>query len=160
MESGELRRIDHGPADSESTEGAFVVHITARADDSSAVLSRVREVLRIVAAGPGLTADQDRASRMPAWFSAACAPEMTVAQADGQLARWRANPADHEEDPWTLANWLYWFEPDMRSWWWDGGVVGPDALSIEILVQGYPYANGALRWLLRAAGARDIVFDD
>ncbi len=47
-----------------------------------------------------------------------------------------------------------WGKGGERGWaWWDTGQDNSSAGWVEIEVDGHPYPNGALRWLLRACGA-------
>jgi hypothetical protein len=47
---------------------------------------------------------------------------------------------------------------DDRSWrWWDSTVTAADNLRVEVEIDGWPFGSGALRWLVRAAGAVDLV---
>jgi hypothetical protein len=75
------------------------------------------------------------------------------------LAAWRDDPIGHDDDPWTAMDWLYWFEPEQRSWWWWDARATEDAFEIRVAVEDYPFGIGALRWLLKAAGARDVRDD-
>lgn len=81
---------------------------------------------------------------MPEWFVAACSPERTA-----------------EKTSWTLADWLYWMEPDERQWfWWDARIDGEGATTVLVEVPRWPSATGALEWLLRAAGASSVKVVD
>jgi hypothetical protein len=63
--------------------------------------------------------------------------------------------------PWTLADWLYWLEPSERQWfWWDALVENSDTLRVVVEVSGWPTPLGALDWLLRAAGAAEVIFEE
>jgi hypothetical protein len=92
----------------------------------------------------------------------ACAPEVSQEEAERELARrrrlsWKARAELEARARWSLDNWLYWFEPPQRSWeWWDGRVEGADRVRISLVVDGFPFAWGALGWLLRAAGAVSV----
>ena len=160
MQSGELRRIDAGPVPGEAVDG-FLVHVAVGTPRPPETLCRVRDVLRVVLSYLGTSSGEDWARLLPAWFVSACSPELTPAEAEAALARWRADPVAHDADPWSLSGWLYWFEPENRSWWWwDGQIEGDDRLGITIVVEGHPFADGALRWLLLAAGAASVAIDD
>jgi len=155
--SDELRRIERGPTEGEVPEG-FLVRVMAYTEDPNGTLSRVRDALRIVIeSGPE---SHGTAAKLPDWFLAACAPEPTVEEADNALAAWRDDPIGHADDPWTAMNWLYCFEPDERSWWWwDATAIGEDGLAISVVVEGHPFGADDLRWLLIAAGAREVSVD-
>lgn len=161
----ELQHLVAGPDPGETPEGIGLVRFDIHCDvDASGVLGRMRDVLRIVAEkrGVGWPAIDVWRARLPAWFIAAFAPEMTRAEADASVARWqRLSPAEQqreeEESAWSLADWLYWFEPAQRTWsWWDGLVESDQHARIALAVESWPFPWGALRWLARAAGARAI----
>jgi len=108
----------------------------------------------------------DWRARLPDWFVAACAPELTEAEAAEEMKAWRALDTEGKalyeaEHPWTLANWLAWFAWDsdvQRSWrWWDGGVIDDARFWIDVEVLNDPGAVGSLLWMMRAAGARPVV---
>ena len=97
---------------------------------------------------------------LPDWFIAASAPEMTADEADAALAVSREDQIKHQDDPWPVSNWLYWFEPELRSWWWwDAQRIGENGLDIVLVVEGFPFTSEDLRWLLTAAGARELSVD-
>lgn len=103
---------------------------------------------------------------LPGWFVAACGPEMSLEDAELWLVWWRAlgpeGKALAETDSrWPLADWLYWVTPSERPWyWWDAEVTGDGGLRVIVEVPGWPTALGALDWLLRACGVREIVHED
>jgi hypothetical protein len=50
--------------------------------------------------------------------------------------------------------------PSERCWfWWDGEVRPDGTLRVLVEVPGLPTALGALDWMLRAAGAGDIIHE-
>jgi hypothetical protein len=63
--------------------------------------------------------------------------------------------------PWTLLNWLYYFDPvdglgDDRSWWWwNAGSEEPGKGWIDVATTGWPFGTGSLYWLIEACGGRD-----
>ena len=134
-------------------------------DEPAGVLTKVREVLRVVLLN---TADSwpsvDRwRDVLPSWFVARCAPEQSQAEAAEWLKWWRSLPA-HERAaaelarPWTLSNWIYWLEPVRREWfWWDGFVDEAGIVHVSVQVMGWPAPLGALDWLLRAGGAQNVA---
>ena len=144
-----------------------VVTLTARAADAAAVLDRAREVMTVVvrSSGPPWPAPEVWARVLPAWFVQGCAAEPDPAAEAAWLSRWRRlPPADRsrlaERRSWSLQDWLYWLEPDQRQWWWwDGAVAGPHLCTVQVDVHGWPVPIGALRWLLRVAGAEEISDD-
>jgi hypothetical protein len=88
---------------------------------------------------------------------------MSREAADAWLAWWRTLPPAEQarasqDRRWTLADWLYWLEPTQRQWyWWDAIVEDPDTLRLVVQVPGWPAPLGALQWLLRVAGASDLI---
>ncbi|MHB0968391.1 MAG: hypothetical protein ACYC7A_04830 [Thermoanaerobaculia bacterium] len=161
----ELQHLVTGPEPGETPEGIGLVRFDIRCDgDASGVLGRMRDVLGVVAGqrGVGWPALDEWRRHLPAWFVAACAPEMTSAEADESLARWQQlSPAEQqreeEQRAWSLGDWLYWFEPAQRTWyWWDATVESDQHARIAIAVESWPFPWGALKWLARAAGAQAI----
>lgn len=74
----------------------------------------------------------------------------------------RALPAEQQasvvdDKKWTLSAWLFWLQPDERQWYfWDSRVESKNQLRVQVQIVDYPLL-GALEWLLRSAGARDVV---
>lgn len=160
----ELNRL-HG-AQPRALGGVGTVRFTVEVDgDPSEVFRRARQVLTVIdehalSGWPGL---EEWRRRLPAWFVAACAPEMSQDEQDAWLAQWRSlNDEDRAAmdaaQPWSLDNWLYWMEPENRQWWWWSATVNPPTLAAE--VEGWPFPWGALSWLLQAAGATAVRSDD
>jgi hypothetical protein len=96
---------------------------------------------------------------LPSAFVTRCSPEMTPAEARAFLRL----PYEERmrERPWSLRDWLYWFRPDERQWYW-GRAECPDnsTITVEIQPEGWPYPHGALDWLFIASGAQSIEADD
>ena len=110
-------------------------------------------------------ADEEWPRLMPDWFVRACAPEPTEEEAATWLARWRRlSPEQQAREEaslaWTLLNWVYWFRPEDREWcWWNAWAENPDLALVEVRIDAWPAPTGALRWLLRAAGAVEMTVD-
>jgi hypothetical protein len=131
--------------------------VTAVTSEPEATLARVRDALRTALTIDPDSPEEDVAILLPAWLVAASAPEPSREEAEAELERWREDPGSSAERAWTLGAWAYWFRPEMRSWWWwHGQVDGPSQIRIRILVEGLPYGDGDLQWLLRAAGANRV----
>ncbi len=61
------------------------------------------------------------------------------------------------EKEWSLEDWLYWMEPDNRTWtWWDGCEKDSDRLAVALEVSEWPFPWGAFSWLLVATGAKTV----
>jgi hypothetical protein len=164
----ELRHLTDGPRPDERPGGAGTISLLASGGtDARTVLARCRSVLRAVldhSAGEWPAAQEWR-SLLPAWFVAACAPERSREELEQWLAWWRTLAPDDRaradaERPWALADWLYWLMPSERCWfWWDAEVRPGGTLLVLVEVPGLPTALGALDWMLRAAGATDIIHE-
>lgn len=164
----ERRHLIEGARAHESPDSSVLVSVTARSEDPDAVLARCREVLLAVLqhADQEWPQTEQWVSLLPEWFVAACAPEQSAEEAAQWLARWRAlDPAEQarieSEQPWTLSDWLYWLSPSERQWyWWDAATTSDGMLRATVAVDGSPTALGALDWLLRAAGASEVIHED
>lgn len=164
----ELEHIDHGADPHEAPPGIGIVRFDVYSDgDVAGVLGRMREVLRIVVAQPGAgwpSLDEWR-QRLPPWFVDACAREMSKEEADEELARWRRSSPeeqqrDEEQRAWSLADWLYWFEPAQRTWsWWDSTIESARHARVALAVEAWPFPWGALKWLAHAAGATALTVE-
>lgn len=161
----ELRRLEQGVKPGERPGGLgtvrFVIVTRKQPDD---VLRRAKEVLATVVrhsldAWP--SKDEWR-TLLPTWFLGACGPERTLQETELWLERWRKLPREKQRQaeaamPWTLENWLHWFQPSNRDWyWWDALVDGHDRIQVAVEVDGWPFPWGALAWLFRASGAETI----
>lgn len=149
----------------EAPAGVSVVEVAFTAAVApQGVLDRVREVLLIVGGpseGEWPTLNDWRAL-LPEWFVGRCAPESTEEEAARWLERWRRlDPSEQatiaEHKPWELGNWLYWFEPGNRHWYWIAGTVnGPHSGRVLVEATEWPFPWGSLRWLLTASGAKSV----
>lgn len=114
---------------------------------------------------PELERESEEPLNLPRWFINACSPEMTPNEAERWLAWWRtldptAKLQAEEEKGWTLPDWLHWFTPEERQWyWWDAAVADDRSATVTVTVSSWPAPIGALRWLLQAAGATSVVVD-
>lgn len=160
----ELDRLKAGPSSQEAPH-AFVVRFQARHDAPRAALGRMRDLL--VSAVPHMAVGDRQAAieAAPAWFREACRPEWTPEDLQEEMRRRRSlsledHAAAERTSRWSLTNWLAWLDPEQRSWWWwDGRVEADDRLVVEVLVEGHPFASGALLWMLRAVGCTEITED-
>jgi hypothetical protein len=161
---GELRRLRHGAegmlADGLGTVGFGVQVAKHKATEVIAKATSVLEILDESSLERWPTLEEWR-TLLPFWFVAACSPEMTPEEAETWLVRWQRltdaeRRAEEAGKPWSLANWLYWMDPDRRGWWWWEYQQEP-GLRVIVQVDEWPFPWGALAWLLRAAGAIDVV---
>ncbi|MFF0266904.1 hypothetical protein [Kribbella sp. NPDC004536] len=157
----ELQRLRQSSSDAANKAS---IQLSAESADSAELLSRCTEVLEVVLqrpepAWPDLSVWQ---RVLPAWFVQACAPERTAEEAQADLIRWRTlSPAEQkcadEESRWSLSDWLWWLEPDNRTWYWLGAdLIGRHQLLIYLETDGDPSPTGAIHWLLKAAGAARV----
>jgi hypothetical protein len=146
--------------------GFWPMRLAVRCDGpAAAVLGRVRDVLAdILRQDPEAWPDEDAwPALLPGWFVAACAPERTPEQAAADLAAWRENldAGRHgkvESRAWSVADFVYWFTPEMRNWWWwDATLTAPDAFALTLVADEVDPPRDALLWLLRAAGAAAVT---
>lgn len=82
---------------------------------------------------------------------------------DRCFAFWKSEKTQEEQVAtregmgWTFDNWLYWFEPDQRCWFWHSLCVLEEKIEFTAEIEGWPFASGALRQLFRASGASDVI---
>lgn len=162
----ERRHLVNGPRPGEEPGGAGTTTVVARGGLApGTVLDRSREVLLAVLEyserdWPTLS---EWGSVLPAWFVSACAQQRSLQEAERWLAWWRTLSPEEQaraesEQPWSLEDWLYWLFPPERQWFWWDAVVRPEvSLQVTVEVAGWPTALGSLQWLLRAAGADQVI---
>ena len=164
----EQRHLQTGARREERPGGAGLVRLTARSHgDAPAVLARAREVMAAIldGAGPPWPPAESWRRKLPSWFVEVSGPERSQEEVEQWLRWWRSLPPGEQaraaqDQQWALADWLFWMEPSERQWfWWDASVDGPDAATVVVEVPGWPAPLGALEWLLRAAGAIEVVRD-
>lgn len=165
----ELRHLDSGSRTGERADGIGTVSVVATCRrDADRVGQRAREVLRAVlmharSSWPLLS---EWRQLLPVWFVEGSAPEQSREEAERWLAWWRSLPTGERAQVthgrrWTLSDWLYWLEPSARQWfWWDAAVEDPDTLRVTVEISDWPAALGALEWLLRAAGALEVTYEE
>lgn len=160
-QSDEMKRVELGPQSDEPAPGLLILPYRARSNGSAAMaLDRTKEVVRAVISVPDDQWEdmQSLAQRFPQWFVGSFRPEATRKEEERWLAQWRkASPIDkhrlHEERGWELSGWCYWMEPEHRDWqWWRSEVIHRDEAIVEVAVFEWPFASGALRWILRSSG--------
>ena len=139
----------------------FIAELEVETDDhSDVVVGRVKEVLGIVLSNATQQSLESWKKLLPKWFVLACADEITHEEA----VRRRNLPMEERERlaaHWTLSAWLYWFEPEQRFWeWWDVDCISEKSFTVQILVSEHPFPSGALEWLLRAAGATEVLVSE
>ncbi len=160
--SDELRHLGAGPRSDEKPP--LIDWIIARCPgNAQAVLTKSKEVLEVVLSQDpeNWPSDTQWASLLPRWFLNASGPKRSRKEAEEYLDRLkRLAPEERvrveREARWSVSDFLYWFRPDERYWyWWDAEVESADKLRVAVVFDGWPYPSGALEWLLRAAGATE-----
>jgi len=160
----ELHRLVHGLPEKLPEGLGTVRFIVLTKRDLDALIRKSKTVLEIVdrqALGDDWPTPERWPSLLPRWFIDACAHEMTPAEAQRWLARWEKldeeqRRAEEKGKAWALADWLYWMEPGRRSWWWWDSHVN-DRCEVDVQVDEWPFPWGSLSWLLRAAGASEVM---
>lgn len=161
----ERARLENGPRPGELPLDAGVVDVVGLSHgDAAGVDVRVREVLSIIAEhqnGRWPNLDEWKLV-LPRWFTAFFVEQRTQNEESRPLDWRRALPAEQQasvvdDKKWTLSAWLFWLQPDERQWYfWDSRVESKNQLRVQVQIVDYPLL-GALEWLLRSAGARDVV---
>lgn len=159
----ELVRLRGGRTDSPSNRIMMRIPIRCESASAQQVLTLITDVLKIVLA-QGTESDWPELNYwkdlLPRWFIEQCAQEQSPEEAKRWLEWWHSlSPAEQvaaeSNAPWSLADWLHWFQPggDGRQWiWWDGEATTENDLSVVLAAESWPTARGAFDWLVRAAG--------
>lgn len=172
----ELRRLRSGLEAEDGQRQPFLVRARFTAEDPAQVIADARAVLTCVVERIGDWPAFERWPQLlPAWFIQRCAPEPMEPEpgepfdADAWLAQWRAMTPEQRaaasRGPWTLSNWLYYFDPteegagDDRSWWWwDAGTDESGDGWVQVATTGWPFGSGSLSWLIEASGGTDLAY--
>lgn len=161
----ELRHLAYGASDKDTPEGVGLLVIEAACPaGADQVLGRCRAALSATLRGMHQGVSDPSAWRrlLPRWFVDACV-EQSTEQVEQWLAWWSTLPDDAkasaaEDRAWSLDGWLHWLTPQERQWWWwDAECVLPTQLQVRVQIDGWPAPTGALRWLLRTAGASVVT---
>jgi len=161
----ELRHLLIGTNPIDIPEGLGIVQVNAYCPgNAGVVLSKSREVLEVVLRQSALEwlSDEDWQRLLPEWFVRRCAREKTEEEAEQWLQWWRGLESEEQLNEnqrleWTLIDWIAWFFPDERQWfWWDAIVESNNLLRVAIEIQAWPFPWGCLAWLLRASGATTV----
>jgi hypothetical protein len=158
----EFRHLCTVPNSIEALRGLGLVRFDVQCQDNSAqVLLRVREVLQqLLSYPPNELSSQ---LNLPDWLIGSFAPEKSMEEAEQWLKWWKSLPKEEQEiaskeAKWSLEDWLYWMQPDMRQWfWWDAIISDESTIKIAVQVNEYPFAWGSLEQLFKAAGATAIL---
>jgi hypothetical protein len=161
----EIRHLRHGadPGERPRRHDGTVLPATVTAVDPPATLDRARSVLLAVVTAPRGWSATRPPRNLPQWFVDACALDVDLTLEElreQQRRRRRLSPEELAreaiEAPWSLAQWLDWFEGERYWFWWDARVTGDRELVAEYVVYDWPAPTGSLIWLWRASGAVDV----
>lgn len=159
----ELRHLAEGPRPSEYPGGAGLlgVRVTSRVPVVE-VIARTKAVLQEVVHIPAEEFATAWQSRLPSWFIDGCVEEPSAEANEAWLKWWRQLDSGSQqraarERGWSIADWMHWMHPMEREWfWWHAQLVSQYSAEVQVEVQGWPPAVGALEWLLRVAGAESV----
>lgn len=156
----ELDRLNSGDLDPPIDSWAATVFV--QCDGNAAeVLTRTKEVLECVIDNELDQSDSEEFwnATLPAWFVSASRVESRVNSDHGI-----ENGLSYDLDkgaPWKVGEFVEWFKPEMRTWfWWGSEVVTEENFEICLAVTEAAIAWGSLRWLLVAAGAKGFSIED
>ena len=164
MEHSELDRLKSGPAQGQQSDVGTFFFIVRCASDAEAVLRRIKDVVSVVVQNSTEPWPSDEMWRrlLPAWYVSRCAPEESREKAEAWLRHFKSLPHEqqvkaNEAREWSLGNWIYWFQPDNREWfWWNGRVEDSNTLRVTVESAELPFPYDALVWLFRASGATQV----
>lgn len=161
MNNDEIYRLINGDNLDDNTNSNMLTTFIVKCDGNSfKILSKCKEVLKIVLEhneNLQLPLDEWR-KLLPEWFIKKCSKELTKEEID-EYIKLPIEERDKiaEGSGWCLSDWLYWFEPDQREWyWWSSKIVDNTTIKLVVAVEGWPFPWGALEWLCIACGAIDI----
>lgn len=162
----ELRRLNSA---SELAPDGLGLWLTVQCEDPTELLRATIGVLSVVVdkrcSGRWPDLHEWRSTVLPTWFSKRFRDEWTAEREAAWLAEWRLGDDKkrlqmENAAGWSLADWLYWFEPghDERQWRWAAGIPTTTNIArVGLSVDGIPVAYGALTWLLECAGGQSIT---
>ena len=104
--------------------------------------------------------------KLPNWFVEKCAKELSDEEKRAYLERKRSLPLEEQialanSRGWSVENWIHWFEPENRAWfWWSCKLEGDSKIVLSIAVDSWPTATGSLEWLFTACGCEGISINE
>ncbi|MFC8453096.1 hypothetical protein [Kitasatospora sp. NPDC057223] len=174
--TGELQRLRYGPGGQDDHQlRPFLVRVRFTAEDPTRVIANARAVLTQVVVQADWPAFELWPRLLPPWFIQRCAPEFQEPEhgepfdAEAWQRQWRAMTPEQraavDQGPWTLSDWLYYFDPteegmgDDRSWWWwDARADESGSGWVQVATTGWPFGSGSLSSLIEANGGADLVY--
>jgi hypothetical protein len=163
--SDELRHLYNAPDSTEATRGLCLIVFNVQCQNNSAqILLSAREILQQLINHPPNEINSQLS--LPDWFTSAFEPEKSIEEAE-QWSKWWKSLSQKEQEiafkevKWSLENWLYWMQSDMRQWfWWDGVIINESTIKVVVEVEDYPFAWGALEWLFKAVDATTVTEEE
>lgn len=133
-------------------------------NDARAVLARVERTLSCVLQNcrPYWPTSEQWSRILSEDFVGQFSPEATAEEVEIWLKQWRTlSPENRKiaEDTigWTLTNWIEWFRPDERYWyWWGASVKGENRIYADILSEEVIFPKESFDWLFVANGAGSV----
>ena len=113
--------------------------------NAGTVATRCEEVIAAVRRGQvgGWPELDDWKRILPGWFTSACVDDREVQNC--------------VLDRWSLRAWLHWLKPENMRWEWVGAEPeGQDRLVVIVGAVQRPYLKGALVWLVKTAGGKEL----
>jgi len=162
----EIRHLLHGaePGERPARRTGTVLSATVTSANPVVTLERARAVLLAVLTAPRGWSPDSPPGNLPRWFVEACSPDVdrSVEEAqERQRQLQQLSPEDQAQaavdTPWSLPQWLSWFQDERYWFWWDARVAGERELVAEYVVYDWPAPTGSMIWLWRASGADDVA---
>lgn len=155
---GEPKSFDDDPG---MPKVKYIVNCDGNAEE---VLSRVKNILLCVlqnSIGDWPELNQWK-NVLPDWFLKGFSNEMTDEEARVWLEKWRPMSPEEQaraekEKGWSFSNWIGWFNPNERYWyWWDASVNNASTIDLTVLSKDIPSPHGSLMWLFVVCGANSL----
>lgn len=169
----ERKRLICAPSLMDKPTGIGSVRFVVSCESNAgSILSLAKDVLKVVSKvyesdWPDLASWKEM---LPEIFVDSCEPEISKEDMDKRIAyrrslSWEEQKKLLADEKWSLDNWLYWLEPENRTWfWWDATLleepIRDTHFVVAVIVLEWPFLWGALKWLFKACGALDVVSED
>lgn len=169
----ERERLISAPSLSDKPTGIGSVRfIVSCESNTESILTLAKDVLKIVSNvyesdWPDLASWE---KILPDIFVDNCEHEISKESMDKRIAYRKSLPWEEQQkmiadEKWSLDSWLYWLEPENRTWfWWDAvlleGPIRETHFIVAVTVMEWPFPWGSLKWLFKACGALDVVPED
>ncbi|MBY6243944.1 hypothetical protein [Methylosinus sp. Sm6] len=175
MVEEEIGRLNDGKTRDQAPPESVILELIVETDgDAKNVLSKVKNTLICVLENIHIRSNIELwSNKLPDWLIDAFSPEMSEAEAFSPemseaealewLDMWRKLPNEEKKiaelkKGWSFNNWINWFYPEHRSWyWWGAHIKDRNNIGVFILLKDDSgVAYGALEWLFVKAGAISV----